>query len=93
MNKIEQLHSDAIKQSFKWIAWDLIDSNLSTAASKSAEITQQIAIEYSTWLMKWCEYNKYRKLIDGVKPYGIGEFISDNDMFQEFLKTKQPNTL
>jgi hypothetical protein len=45
-------------------------------------------IEYSNWLFKWCEYNKYRKLIDGVEPYGIGEFISDKDMFVKFLKEK-----
>jgi|DEB19_MinimDraft_3_1074340.scaffolds.fasta_scaffold101120_2 hypothetical protein len=51
--------------------------------------SQQIAIEYSTWLFEWCEYNKYRKLIYGVKPYGSGDFISDKDMFQKFLKTKQ----
>jgi hypothetical protein len=45
-------------------------------------------IEYSNWLFKWCEYNKYRKLIYGVEPYGIGEFISDKDMFVKFLKEK-----
>ena len=51
--------------------------------------SQQIAIEYSTWLFQWCEYNKYKKLSDGVKPYGLGDFISDKDIFQEFLKTKE----
>jgi hypothetical protein len=50
--------------------------------------TEKGLIEYSNWLFKWCEYNKYRKLIDGVKPYGSGEFISDKDMFDKFLKEK-----
>jgi hypothetical protein len=47
--------------------------------------TQEDMIKYSNWLFEWCEYNKYRKLIDGVKPYGSGEFISDKDMFNKFL--------
>lgn len=52
------------------------------------EYTEDDMIEYSNWLFKWCEYNKYRKLIDGVKPYGVGEFISDKDMFEKFSKEK-----
>jgi hypothetical protein len=52
------------------------------------EYTEDDMIEYSNWLFKWCEYNKYRKLIYGVEPYGIGEFISDKDMFVKFLKEK-----
>ena len=91
MNKIEQLHLDAINEyeseMIKHSAIYVIDKE--KAASKSAEITEQTAIEYSTWLFEWCEYNKYRKLMYGVKPYGSGDFISDKDMFQEFLKTKQ----
>jgi hypothetical protein len=57
-------------------------------AKEKCKWTNEDMIEYSNWLFKWCEYNKYRKLIDGVKPYGIGEFISDKDMFDKFLKEK-----
>jgi hypothetical protein len=57
-------------------------------AKEKYKYTEEDMIEYSNWLFKWCEYNKYRKLIDGVKPYGIGEFISDKDMFDKFLKEK-----
>jgi len=57
-------------------------------AKEKYKYTEDDMIEYSNWLFKWCEYNKYRKLIYGVNPYGIGEFISDKDMFVKFLKEK-----
>ena len=57
-------------------------------AKEKCKWTNEDMIEYSNWLFKWCEYNKYRKLIDGVKPYGVGEFISDKDMFVKFSKEK-----
>ena len=57
-------------------------------AKEKYKYTEEDMIEYSNWLFKWCEYNKYRKLIYGVEPYGIGEFISDKDMFVKFLKEK-----
>jgi hypothetical protein len=57
-------------------------------AKEKYKYTEDDMIEYSNWLFKWCEYNKYRKLIYGVEPYGIGEFISDKDMFVKFLKEK-----
>jgi hypothetical protein len=57
-------------------------------AKEKYKYTEKDIIEYSNWLFKWCQYNRYRKLIDGVKPYGVGEFISDKDMFDKFLKEK-----
>ena len=53
--------------------------------------TEEDMVKYSNWITNWCYDNKYRKLIDGVKPYGIGEFISDKDMFQKFIKSLHKN--
>ncbi len=57
-------------------------------AKEKYKYTEEDLIDFTNWLFKWCEYNKYRKLIDGVKPYGVGEFISDKDMFDKFLNEK-----
>ena len=57
-------------------------------AKEKYKYTEEDIFEYSNWLFNWCQYNRYRKLIDGVKPYGVGEFISDKDMFDKFLKEK-----
>lgn len=76
MNKIEQLHLDAM------IVKDL------QAASKSAEITEQIAIEFQQWVEDDCF-----KVI-GTTKYRIGTLdkssieYSIKELFQEFLKTK-----
>ena len=43
-------------------------------------------IAYSNWVARWCECNKYRKLIDGAKPYGLGEFVSDESLLAMFLR-------
>lgn len=64
MNKIEQLHLDAM------IIKDL------QAASKSAEITEQIAIEFVQW------YENRDKSIDE-------NMLTWEDYYREFLKTKQ----
>lgn len=73
MNKIEQMHLDAM------IIKDL------QAASKSAEITEQIAIEF----MDWCRDNT---VVDAApKPYHrkLQIRMTTKELFQEFLKTKQ----
>jgi len=67
MNKIDQMHLDAM------IIKDL------QAASKSAEITEQIAIEFWAWMRE-------NDTPDNAEQYGN---YTDKDMFQEFLKTKQ----
>jgi hypothetical protein len=64
MNKIEQMHLDAM------IIKDL------QAASKSAEITEQIAIEFVQW------YENRDKSIDE-------NMLTWEDYYKEFLKTKQ----
>jgi hypothetical protein len=79
MNKIEQLHLDAIENNYGW---------KQETASKSADITEQIAIEFQQWVENDCfkvlGTTKYRiGILDKSSiEYSIGE------LFQEFLKSK-----
>jgi hypothetical protein len=76
MNTLEKLHLDAM------IVKDL------QAASKSAEITEQFAIEFQQWVEDDC----FR--VVGTTKYRIGTLdkssieYSIEELFQEFLKTK-----
>lgn len=85
MNKLEQLHLDAINNNI------CSESNYSAvlgeneAASKSAEITKQIAIEFAEWLSSLIISN-YKS---GGNWYHKGMIYSTNMLFQEFIKTKQ----
>ena len=76
MNKLEQLHLDAITQA----DYDPEDKvpNYVGFASKSAEITEGIAIEFA----KFC-FNKAKDLDIHTVYHRI------EPTFQEFLKTKQ----
>ena len=79
MNCIEQLHLDAIKSEV-FIPYGSGEENvagINEAASKSAEVTRRIAIEFADWL----DYTN-----DEVK-----ENCSYESWFEEFLKSKQPN--
>ena len=84
MNKIEQLHLDAI-QNDNHIRKQLCVNDFGTSdlektvASKSAEITEQIAIEFWAWMRE-------NDTSDNAEQYGN---YTDKDIFQEFLKTKQ----
>ena len=79
MNKLEQLHLDAINNNI------CSESNYTKilgkneAASKSAEITEQIAIEFWAWMRE-------NDTPENAEMYGN---FTDKDLFQEFLKTKQ----
>jgi hypothetical protein len=84
MKTLHELHLEAIHKSFgiKYV-------NTKEAASKSAEITEKIAIEFGIWLfMAGIEF--YDNLSDG-NHYTIegkqGTFTWE-DLFQEFLKTR-----
>ncbi len=84
MNKIEQMHLDAI-QNNKSVRKQLCINDFGTSpleltvASKSAEITEQIAIEFSEW--------QQRLLFSDNSDYLIDK--TTKELFQEFLKTKQ----
>lgn len=87
MNKIEQLHLDSIDS----LAYHDIDSV--TIAIKSAEITEQIALEFYEWADtseeadNFWRNNKVSIDMDGSH----NDIIKENrrKLFQEFLKTKQ----
>lgn len=77
MNKLEQLHLQAIKlevyvDTKPYNVHFVADTD--KAAIKSAEITQQIAVEFANFYVSYC--NKH------------GQTHSE-EVFQEFLKTKQ----
>lgn len=79
MNKIEQMHLDAIES----LVYHDIDSI--TVASKSAEITKQISIEFA----EWCESNAAREKSGMWMIYSNPTIlITKEQLFQEFLKTK-----
>lgn len=99
MNKIEQLHLNAIEKN-NWGETEyqglhtfensksFTEINAEIVASKSAEITEQIAIEFQQWVEDDCF-----KVI-GTTKYRIGTLdkssieYSIEELFQEFLKTK-----
>ena len=76
MNKIEQMHLDAID--FHTTVYHDVPNDVDAlkAAVISAEITEQIAIEFIEWIRKNCT-EKYMSQ------------HSWETIFQEFLKTKQ----
>lgn len=84
MNKIQQMHLDAITGA----EYDLEDkqSNYVGFAEECSKVTEQIAIEFAEWL----ENAEFHKLKSGnwTKNFGLSEY-SGKILFQEFLKTKQ----
>ena len=48
-------------------------------------------IEYSNWVTNWCIQNKYRKTSDGAKPYGLGDDITDEELYNKWFETKPKN--
>ena len=76
MNKLEQLHLEAIDTNM-WVEGGEYEY-AEKAASKSAQITQQFAIEFA----KFC-LNKAKDLDTHTV------FCTIGSKFQEFLKTKQ----
>lgn len=66
--------------------------NAYKAAQSKGQYSEEDMILYSNWLTQWLFTNKYRKLIDGAKPYGIGDFISDEELFAKW-KSLQPKRI
>ena len=80
MNELEQLHLDAIKQ-FEHHCTPLKDF-----ASKSAEITEQIAIEFA----KYIDASSYTFTEKNIwESFANEKSKSTEEIFQEFLKNKQ----
>ena len=91
MNNIEQLHLKVIKSSWKVNLVDPFYNNETEiifqeneSASKSAKITEEIAIEFAEWRdRKLIELNKWE--LDGVK---CGDKLTTKELFDSFIKTK-----
>jgi hypothetical protein len=88
MNKLEQLHLEAIKMNtYPDSLWGAnYVAGVDIAASKSAEITEQIAVEFAEWIADskkhgWCKQLYEAMIVNKVK--------TTKELFQEFLKTKQ----
>lgn len=73
MNKIEQLHFEVISEA-EFSNYSGHSEGQETAAIKSAEITEQIAVEFADFYVSYC--NKH------------GQTHSE-EVFEEYLKTKQ----
>jgi hypothetical protein len=85
MNKLEQLHLEAIKMNtYPDSLWgDNYVAGVDAAASKSAEITGQIACEFAEWLgLNTIQTDNYLFQHNGIEK-------TIEELFQEFLKTKQ----
>jgi hypothetical protein len=88
MSTLEKLHLDAIEKNSEWA--DKSKDRYSDAASKSAEITAQFAIEFHQWVEKEC----FSVVGTFSTKYRIGTLdkisieYSIEELFQEFLKTK-----
>jgi hypothetical protein len=79
MNYVEKLHLDSLES--PQLESELICAHADNAAKKSAEITKKIAIEFAEWVLGNVVFNysgKYRG-------------YSNIELYQEFLKSKQPN--
>ena len=91
MNNLEQLHLDAIQHSFEYRQFEKVKSfeiNQSKAASKSAQITENISIEFAEWV------SKYDWVFVFDKNYWVNDDISKKpestkNLFDEFLKQRQ----
>ena len=92
MNKIEQMHMDVLETTVSFVDWRFSDTG-KAAASKSAEITEQIAVEF----YEWCDTSAEADLFWRRNRVDLDMNGSHNDkirekrrlLFQEFLKTKQ----
>lgn len=83
MTHIEQLHLDAINNAkFKASYSPIPQISESIAVSKSAEITENIAIEFAEWLDNNSDEPQFHLVQWTYK-----------SMFQEYLKTKENKTI
>ena len=87
MNKIEQMHFDVIEEKvfYDETCYEVI-GGIHKAAIESAQITKDIAIEFA----EWCESNAAREKSGMWMIYSNPTtLITKEQLFQEFLKTKQ----
>lgn len=75
MIDLKQLHLNAIYDNIKISDYGYSIGGKHNTASKSAEITEQIAIEFAEWILDYDPTMLYQK--------------TKKEIFQEYLKTKQ----
>ena len=103
MNKVEQMHLDAIKDSYHTYRLDEEDDSIvdtlfleNKAASKSAEITEKIVVDFFGWCLKKYRYGyqakkwslEWKWVLD-YENAPEGSLFTTQQLFKEFLKTKQ----
>ena len=87
MNKLEQLHFEAITEA-EFSNYSGHSEGQEVAAIKSAEITEQIAVEFAEWMAD-NRVSLSAKRRDSEQFFYQGKEINSKEVFQEFLKTKQ----
>lgn len=90
MNNLEQLHLDIIKEEYldSFDEGGHTEMDCEKAASKSAEITEQIAIEFAEWLTRGD--SPYTAMYGGNERWLTDDAeFTNKELFYEFLKTKQ----
>lgn len=92
MNTIEKLHLEAI-ESEVFVDTKGYDNHFvadtELASSKSAEITEQVAVEFA----EWCVNSPFHYYFNGdIWVWGNSrtqEYFTTKELYQEFLKTKE----
>lgn len=88
MNKIEQQHYNSISKEYlnSFYEGKLTEMDCEKVASKSAEITGQIAVEFAGWIGN----HSYQKTVDGLwtNNWGISQDTT-KELYQKFLKTQK----
>lgn len=89
MTQIEKLHLDAINSSREWEELDgelVVDRQL--AASKSAQITEDISIEFAEWIKKLWVIKKGKYIHKGDFYNQDKNNYTTREIFQIFLKQR-----
>lgn len=90
MTHIEKQHLDAIEESQDWIVNEIVwGIKEKIAAKKSAEITENISIEFAEWITSKYFLQYAGKLWASDLPIYSGCSYSTKELFQEYLKSKE----
>lgn len=87
MNYIEQLHLEAIDTNI-WLEGKEEYENADKAATKSAKITKQIAIEFTEWCVINANPIAPNECFWNLRT-DISKELTTSELYQEFLKTKE----
>jgi hypothetical protein len=52
--------------------------------------SQEDMMQYTNWVLEWCSANKYRKSAGGVLPFGLGEPMTDSQLFEKYIEYIRP---